>query len=794
MILSGLRPLTGTYRLQLRNGMDFSAACQQLDYIAGLGVSHLYLSPIFTAQTGSTHGYDVTDPAQIDPSLGGRAGFTQLSQHAQRLGLSVIIDIVPNHMAFGLQTPWLHDVLRNGAASRYYRHFDIDWSRKLVLPFLPMPFEDMLHGGNFSVTMAPDHHPVLRVVWDGGGFDVPLCEAPQLATSPVTDPSQILAVLQRQIWQLSYWEQERDAISHRRFFNITGLIGLRVEDDQVFADAHALTFDLIDAGLVHGLRVDHIDGLADPTAYCVKLRERVGEHVPIWVEKILTDDEPLPQEWPVDGTTGYEAGRQIARILTPVAGLQRLDLAWRAATGETGDFHTAVMQAKSEIIVQELAAELHQLIALGHQALAAQWGDQVGPEAMREAILALLQHFPRYRLYIGSKYPEIAGDHDLMQHVTQQAAAAVRSDRVVRALGAILTAPNDDPGRAFVLRFEQVTGALIAKSQEDTAFFRYNLFLAANEVGAEPDAATLDVPQFNNWLQSRQAQWPRALTLTSSHDTKRAEDARMRILAIAHCPAEFAQLFDAEFVQMPGVQANIGWYVVQSALGLFDPRRDDMADRLAAHMEKALREGKQISNWMHPDLTAETAVFDGARALIARWQKQVPTQVQKITDLAQSLGLLQVALKHLMPGVPDLYQGCELGAYQLTDPDNRETIDFARLRQGAALSGYDGAKAALTAHLLQLRADRAAFFDMANVSITVDQDAPDHMVLTRQRGADDHVIKLRFSPNLASAPQPISGTSLLPAGHHYPFDLVEAPMTKDLSAATKPQLIFPVSG
>jgi (1->4)-alpha-D-glucan 1-alpha-D-glucosylmutase len=269
-----------TYRLQLREGMTFERAIERLAAIRDLGISHLYLSPVFTATAGSTHGYDVTNPAEIDPVLGGRSGFEALARAAREAGLGIIIDIVPNHTAFSFENPWLLDVLRHGEQSRWARHFDIDWGAgRLVLPFLPEPFEAMLEAGHIRAAES-SQGPVLAA----GDLEIPLAPGPLSNDELAGEPEALRALHARQAWRLAHWELERDGVTHRRFFNVTGLIGMRVEDPRVFEDTHALAFELLREGLVQGLRVDHVDGLADPTEYLRRLREAVGD-APVWIER-----------------------------------------------------------------------------------------------------------------------------------------------------------------------------------------------------------------------------------------------------------------------------------------------------------------------------------------------------------------------------------------------------------------------------------------------------------------------------------------------------------------------------
>ncbi|WP_375257519.1 malto-oligosyltrehalose synthase, partial [Citreimonas sp.] len=681
---------TATYRLQLRDGVTFDDARTLLPTLAELGFSHLYLSPIFSATDGSTHGYDVTDPGVIDPVLGGEDGYVALAEAAHDAGLGVVLDIVPNHTAFTVENPWLRDVLRHGEGSRYARHFDIDWSERLVLPWLADPFETMLEAGRLEID-----GDVLRA---DGALEVPL--------APGTSGGVVVEVHDRQPWRLTHWVRERDGITHRRFFTVTDLIGMRIEDETVFQDCHAKVFDLLDRGLVDALRIDHVDGLADPDDYLERLRARVGDDCPIWVEKILTGDEALP-DWPVEGTTGYEAARHIARLLTDAEGHAALLDAWSRDTGLETDFHAAVIEAKHQILREELASELLLMIDLGQRALA-EAGDEHGAEAVREAVIGLLIAFPRYRTYFrGTQVRD--EDRALMATAADEAAADLRSRDVVDLLTAAMTDPGGPDAERFRTRFQQVTGALIAKAHEDTASFRQTAYLAACEVGADPDDAVARAPEVEAWCARRD---PRAMTLTSSHDTKRSEDSRMRLVAMSHLPDAFFDLLRAAQA-LPGadsVRPQERWYAVQAALAVWDESDADLETRLADHLIKALREGKDITTWTHTDDAAEAAVLAFADALCAAWRRNPPPALDSLIARGEVLGLAQLALKMTMPGVPDVYRGA-MGPYlALTDPDNRRPVDPARFDTWPDAPGFAGDKYRLGRALLHLRRDRPDFF------------------------------------------------------------------------------------
>lgn len=714
-------PLTATYRLQLREGVDFKAAEAFLPHLAANGISHLYLSPIFQAQPGSTHGYDVIDPNVIEPALGGDAGFAALAQAARTAGIGIIVDIVPNHTAFSLENPWLRDVLRHGTDSAFAPHFDIDWSERLMLPFLTDSFDALVDAGHVTIDTEADG-PVMRV----GDLAIPLNPA------TVADDSDPCALHDAQAWRLVPWQRERDSITHRRFFNVTGLIGMRVEDQDVFDDMHRKTFALIDAGQVQGLRLDHIDGLADPDTYLERLKARVGD-TPIWVEKILTGDEVLP-DWGIAGTTGYEAARQIARLLTDGAGHARLLAAWLDQTGRSGSFHDALTAAKHEVLRQDLAAELQQTIGLA-DAAARGAGNEQGQEALREAVIALLVAFPRYRTYL-TGFDHRPADVALMQSVADRAARDLRSDHVLRLLTDCIIDPQTPVAARLQVRYQQVTGALLAKSHEDTAGFRWNAYIAANEVGADPDDVTITDADMNAWLADR---LPTAITLTSSHDTKRSEDARMRLVASSHLPGDLLNLI-ADSATLDGagaVRPNTRWYLVQSALAIWGC--DDVDTRLHDHMTKAMREAKRVTNWTYPDEAAESRVLSLIPHLTSRWRDTAPPALGRLIARGEGLSLIQTALKIAMTGVPDVYQGCLGPHFALTDPDNRRPVDLPQLMQLTTADGFAGRKARLAQQLLARRHADPGFFRRADC--TISRDPAGVLTLTRTSGDQQLVLR-----------------------------------------------------
>ncbi|CAM4119914.1 malto-oligosyltrehalose synthase [Palleronia rufa] len=699
---------TSVYRLQFRNGMDFDRAASLVPYLARLGISHLYASPLFTAQPGSTHGYDVTDPGEIEPAIGGRDGLARLSAALRAEGLGLILDIVPNHMAFSVATPWLRDVLRHGPDSRFARHFDLDpEAGRIRLPWLTAPFEQVLAEGGFSVD-RDDDGPVLV----SDGLRVPLAETPALSDARSGDADAIRKLHAAQPWRLVHWRTEADALSHRRFFNVTGLVGVRVDAGDVFEDVHRLLFDLVEDGTVDGIRIDHIDGLADPAGYLDRLRARVGD-TPIWVEKILSGPETLPRDWPIEGTTGYVAARAFARLLTESDGLDRIDVAYRRATGRTDPVEDVIWRARRQVLTQDLAAELWTLHGLFAKIAAADpVGIEFGPERLREALLAYIGAFPRYRSYMTQDSVSQA-DADLVRRTAADAATHLNDPGALPLLADVLT--RADPATAPLReRMQQVTGAAVAKSHEDTAFYREVRLLSANEVGGEPDEDPLGVAGFHRAMERRAKLMPHGLSLTSSHDTKRSEDARMRIAAITREPEAYLAWFRICSGFAPErLNPNLVWYVAQTFLAL-DQWDGDFADRLAEHVVKALREAKSETFWTDPDTELEKAATDFVRRLASHFPRHA-MEVRAIIEAADRLSLIQTALKLTVPGIPDIYQGCEVANYALTDPDNRRPVDFAALAtalddDGQLPRSLDRAKFGLIRAILHLRQSHPALF------------------------------------------------------------------------------------
>lgn len=704
---SPARVPSATYRLQLQPDFPFGAAAAAVPYLASLGVSHLHLSPVLEAVPGSPHGYDVVDHARVRAELGGEEGLRALSRTAREHGLGLVVDIVPNHMAMSPRhNRALWEVLREGPESPYARWFDIDWRAqggRLLLPVLGGPVGEVLGDLRVDgdVLRYHEHAFPLR----DGTADLPL-------------PRLLDAQWYRPVW----WRLARTELNYRRFFSISELIGVRVEDPEVFEATHATILRLLREGVVDGLRVDHPDGLADPDGYLERLHEASGGRWTV-VEKILADGERLPAAWPVAGTTGYDALRHVDGLFADPAGSGQLLDAYRRFSGPEadrgGDWSATVRRAAYEVLAHELATELDRLTRVAHR-LCASAPDLAlrdrAPWALRTALRELLVRMEVYRPYTSV---------DAAAVVTEEAAAEARrvfavpeeagAVDVVRDL--VLGRYGDGPEHVeFRTRFAQTASALRAKSVEDTAFYRYLPLLSATEVGGDPGRPAVSAEEFHAYCARVQRDWPATGTVVSTHDTKRSADVRAALAVLTQCPARWADVLAeaAELARAGGEppDGQVAWAAWQTVFGLGPADEERVREALLKHV----REAGLHTSWTEQDPAYEEAV--------ARFVASGPCGApgERIAALRKALephvraNVLGAALVHLtMPGVPDLYQGTEHEYRALVDPDNRRPVDFPSAGAGRAGVGVGerGEKAAATRAALALRARRPGTFGAA---------------------------------------------------------------------------------
>jgi len=641
---------SSTYRLQIRASFDLHAAADACDYLATLGADAVYLSPLLPSVRGSDHGYDVVGFDTIDAARGGVDGWTRLLAGARARGLKVIVDIVPNHagVADAQQNPAWWDVLRLGRESAYASWFDIDWTRgRVLLPVLGDAFDPAELEATEGELRYYEH---------------------RFPLAPGTEPAageSAAAVHDRQHYELVNCRRADTEQNYRRFFAVTGLAGLRVEDDAVFTATHEQIGRWLRDDAVDGLRVDHPDGLTDPFGYLLRLRELAGPDAWITVEKILEPGEDLPREWPVAGTTGYDALAEVGGLFLDGSAEATFDRLYRELTGDPAGFAEHVQRGKRLAVTTILQAEVARLARLAP-----------GTDRAVEALSELLVAFPVYRSYLPEGAQHLAGAIEL--------ARAARPDLAdpIGALAARLADPSDE----LAVRFQQASGAVMAKGVEDTCYYRYTRFVGLNEVGGDPARFGLAPAQFHTAQERRQQIAPRGMTTLSTHDTKRGEDVRARLAVLSELPEQWAALARLLMAAAPVPDATFGYLLWQTFAGTGFIERE----RMHAYAEKAMREAAQGTTWIDPDVAFESAVHAAVDAAYDSPDVRDPLSgfLRHITPYGTTNSLGQKIVQLTMPGVPDVYQGTELWEDSLVDPDNRRAVDFqARL---ALLDTLDG--------------------------------------------------------------------------------------------------------
>ncbi len=683
-------PPTSTYRVQVQPAFDLTDTAELVPYLDRLGVGAVYTSPLLAAAPGSTHGYDVVDPTRANPELGGEQGRQELVAAVRAAGLGLVVDLVPNHMSVEVPAanPWWWDVLTHGQESRYATHFDVDWARgPILLPVLGDDGELELRDGKLAYY---DH---------------------EFPIAPGTEQGTADEVHERQHYRLVHWQRGNAELTYRRFFDITSLAAVRVEDPAVFEATHAEVLRWVAAGEVDGLRIDHPDGLADPGGYFRRLRSRAD----CWlvVEKILAAGESLPASWPVHGTTGYDALREVCGVFVDPAGEAAL-----TELAATPAFHAEETRSRRLITRRSLVAEMRRIAALV-------------PGTPADAVAELMVAFPVYRSYL----PEGLAH---WQAAVERARAA-RPD-LAEALAVLDRTVRKDPHGELATRIQQTSGMVVAKGDEDTAFYRYPRLTALNEVGGAPDRFGVPVAEFHAGALARAAGWPAGMTTLSTHDTKRSEDVRARVAVLAELAPEFA--------------AAVGRWSARRGLG--EPTLELLAwqtlvgawpispERLAAYLDKAAKEAKVRTSWVDHDEPFEAAIRSWPADVLGdpELRADVEEFVERVRLPGWSNALGQKLLQLAGPGVPDVYQGTELFDLSLVDPDNRRPVDYAaraelldRLETGwlPDVDDSGAAKLHLVRTVLRLRRERPELFTGYR-PLTADGPAHEHVVAFARTG------------------------------------------------------------
>ena len=723
------RTPTSTYRLQFGPSFTFVDARRVAAYLRRLGVGDLFASPLLEARPGSEHGYDVVDPTRLREELGGAAGFDRLADELERQGLGLLLDVVPNHMAASDRNPWWWDVLQHGRRSPYASFFDIDWAAgggQVLLPVLGGPFGQALENGELPLSVSDEGEPLLRYhehrfPIDPRSYEGRAEDLPALNGMP-DDPrsfDMLEELINHQHYRLADWRIASREIDYRRFFDISDLVSLRMEDPAVFDAAHDLVLRLAGNGHVTGLRVDHVDGLFDPAGYLARLQERLGGDGYVVVEKILGRDEALPDAWPVAGATGYEFSDAAEGMFVDPAGAERLSAvhARFVGGGRRADLEFDDLAARCKRLVLDLlfAGEgrmlASQLYAL---ALEDRAGRDLTEHELRRALVELMAWLPVYRTYTTGS-PVSDTDRRVVERAVREAVRRSPDDlrRAIEFTGrvaALDVAPGADrivlrDWVGFVMRWQRLTGPVTAKGVEDTALYRWDGLLSRSEVGGEPSRPALDPAEFHRRMRERQRRWPGSLNAGSTHDSKRSEDVRARLHVLSEIPDEWDRRL-ARWRRMNREHArrtrggvtvpdrSFELHLYQSMAGVWpldQAERHDLVPRLQEYAIKAAREAKVHTSWLDQAGPYERALRGWVRSVLGspRFRADLEALVGRIASAGAVNSLAASVLRATAPGIPDVYQGTERWVFSLVDPDNRRPVDFALAER--VLDGLEGA-------------------------------------------------------------------------------------------------------
>ena len=905
-----MKALTATARLQFHKDFTLDQGADLVPYLATLGISHLYASPIFKARPGSTHGYDIVDHSAINPELGGEDALRRLVARLREHGMGLILDIVPNHMGVGgADNAWWLDVLEWGRASPYAEFFDVDWDPpdstlrgRMLAPFLGDAYGTVLERNELRLKFDPDdgrlfvdyygnRFPINPrdyasvLLAESGPIETPARAFADLPTERdamrkaaedaraelrrpehaqgiaealrVYDASDVLGrdhlhrLLERQNFRLAWWRAASDEINWRRFFDVNALAGIRVENPNVFDATHATIFRLYSDGLIDGLRIDHVDGLADPRSYCRKLRRKLetlaksrpqelaAEAPVIWIEKILATHERLSADWSTDGTTGYDFMNDASAVLHDAAGEGEITRIWTETTGRAGRFDEESIPARRQILRESLSSELYATSVALHRIARRDLATRdYTLTAINRTLTELLAHFHVYRIYAGPGGMNEA-DTQAMDWALAGARRTVRAtDRQLLELLAQWLSGSDlrhvpvgsrrqERLRAMV-RFQQLSSPTAAKSVEDTAFYRYGRLLSRNEVGSEPAQFALSPTGWHAVSRQRRQRFPRALLATATHDHKRGEDSRARLAVLSEVPAEWEAALSRWMrlnaplkrdLDGPAPDAADEVMLYQTLIGSWpldlspDDRvgMDGFRDRVAAWQQKALREAKRHSGWAVPNEAYElaageflTAVLDGDRP--ARVVYELHEFTQRIAAAGALNSLSQMMLRLTAPGIPDLYQGTEFWDFSMVDPDNRRAVDYPARRQAlesaepvAELmrSWRDGrVKQAILHKVLLARAQRPELFARGTyVPLRIEGPAADHaLAFARQHEGQTMITVVSRLGSACARDAPVLPSEFWQGTHLVVGRSVPGQEMSDVLAPQRPRQMVPPNG
>jgi (1->4)-alpha-D-glucan 1-alpha-D-glucosylmutase len=738
-----MRLPVSTYRLQLNASFNFSEVEKLIAYLHELGITTIYASPFFAAPAGSMHGYDVCDPYSLNSEIGTLDQLQRININLQQKDMTWLQDVVPNHMVFGMSNQRLADVLERGEYSPYYKWFDIDWQHldpmlhgKVMVPFLGKPLQECLQQQEIKVALDQSgfiikygetiyplsvgaYEPLLALLHQDAvvqlvqqlraeatqGWPLPswreiktgLVQTFMANEQAVTEVRQLLEVinsdarvlhnlLQQQYYQLCYWQNANEVINYRRFFAVNELIAVNIANEEVFYEYHQLLHNLYRQKIVHGVRIDHIDGLEKPVEYLNRVRQFFGDDCYAVVEKILEQHEQLPANWPVQGTTGYEFTAQINWLLTNMDGARQLKYYYQTFFPGLPDYKTITFEKKRHFLENYMVGEWNNLVRLLYTLQLAP--DTVKPEDLKQALALLMCCFPVYRLYPGEEAPNSKAQQIIEQTFQEAITRGSAWRETLQLLQTIWDLDENDTSLnlrrlEFQKRLMQFTGPLMAKGVEDTTFYVYNALLGHNEVGDTPNKESYSVADFHHWMQQRQQQFPYSLNATATHDTKRGEDGRLRVNALTWFADEWQQAVEQwRVINAPAASLEDEYFIYQSLIAGFpDDEQVTPAyvERLKAYYIKSIREAKLFTNWQSPNVEYEEAGCRFIEKILSPQHDFIKSFLpffKKIVSHAQILSLTQTLVKITVPGVPDIYQGSEGWNTSYVDPDNRRPVDY----------------------------------------------------------------------------------------------------------------------
>ncbi len=825
---SGDRPLS-TYRIQFHSGFCLQQARELVDYLHDLGVSHLYASPLLEARAGSAHGYDIINHDRLNPEIGTEEDLRTLVTELNARGMSIILDIVPNHMGVSTATPWWRDVLQHGRASGYSEFFDIDWDplkpelhNKLLLPVLGDQYGEELERGKLQirekegelVVQYYDHDfpldpQTLPLIFEALGplpewestddlarFRGLLERLRSLPQHSSADPTQaqersriwnqlrpewqkllqtsgpvrqlvqraldhinghagepqsfdlLHLLLELQVYRLAHWRVSGEEINYRRFFDINDLVGLRMENPRVFAATHHMLRRMLAERIITGVRIDHCDGMLNPRQYLIRLQmlyaaARVNGPEPVsplaengismeiqqvfsqhdWmyrrhplyavVEKILEPGEELPDEWPVDGTSGYDFTNQVNGLLIDQNNERAFDRIYLRFVGQVADVDTLIYESKKLIMHNALSSEVNVLThLLGEISSSDRRARDFTLKTLRDSIRETIACFPVYRTYIDERGEYTSRDKEYIEFAIRKAKRLNpgMSDRVFDFLRDTLELRG---GRLdemmyrrklyFALKFQQLTGPVMAKGLEDTVCYVYNRFVSVNEVGSSPKHFGVSPAEFHAANVKRAERWPCSMLATSTHDTKRSEDVRARLNVLSEMPKLWSAfvmrarrlnrskkitISDGRLVP----DANEEYLLYQTLVGVWPwadaaDAREQLIARVQEYMTKAVHEAKVNLSWINQNPEYVDALQNFITAILAdrgranSFPGLLDEFLKPISYFGMINSLAQATLKMTCPGNPDVYQGTELWDFSLVDPDNRRPVDFSSRKQ-----------------------------------------------------------------------------------------------------------------